>query len=408
MSTRLFRSWRRGVSNHFFGLTHRFYRPVNIHLGGILVGGQHDIPSQEWFRRTADRTRFSMLLSDSPYVVYLREIDGNQQILRDDAMLQETSYFNMADLCRKHMGRYFDSTTPQQICDWMRQYYRFYKTGGWSSQVEHVKGSGHSKDGICPIVNKIVDSDLYEVEDGHHRLAIMLAKGHERAQVIVRGKKRTFAQEELLHVNQTNGTELYQPVPLPEVRTWSLIRKCKDRFAMIRRFLEQRQLTQGHSVLDCACSYGWFVRQFKDHGYHVLGLDRDATAIKLGQLLYDLEESDFAHIHLEDFLSTTENTFDITLCLSILHHYAIGKENASPEDIVAGLSRITRGVLFIDTGQCHEQWFHRTLPEWSTDFIRSFLLKHGKFDTVMVLGEDSDDTGKFAANYSRTFFACVK
>ena len=348
-----------------------------------------------------------MLLRDSPYVSFIRHVDDNPQILEDNDKLVETSYFTMADICRKHTGRYFDATSRKQICQWMREYFQIYKTFGSASHNTPLS-MGHTVGHVLPVVNQILDSDLYEIEDGHHRLAIMLAKGHEQAQVIVRGKKRTFLQEELLRVNQTKGTELYQPVPLSEVQTWSLIRKCEDRFAMINCFLESQHLNRGVRVLDCASSYGWFVKQFKDHGFDVLGIDKDATAIELGQLIYDLEQSDFAHICLEDFLSATKARFDIVLCLSILHHYAIGKENASPEDIVGGLSKITNKVLFVDTGQSHEQWFHKILPEWNTDFVREFLLKNGDFTEVIVLGADADNVGMYSDNYARRLFACVK
>jgi len=398
----------RFLKNSFFYRTLPFRSPTSIAIDKLLVGNMHGFPSQEWFQRTDDRTRLSMRLLDSPYVSFLREVDANPQILSEDEMLRETSYFRMADLCRQHMGWYFAATTPHQICQWMRQYYRLYKTDRGLSLAEPVEGRGHSKDGSLPIVNRIADSDLYEVEDGHHRLAIMLAKGHQHAQVIVRGRKRTFLQKELLRVNQTHGKELYQPVPLPEVQTWSLIRKCEDRFALIYRFIEQQQLNQGLTVVDCACSYGWFVKRFKDRGFRVLGLDKDATAINLGRLIYDLEESDFMNVRLEDFLFTNKNTFDIVLCLSVLHHYALGKETASPEEIVEGLSRITKSFLFLDTGQAYEQWFCKKLPEWNTDFIRDFLLKHGIFKEVIPLGSDTDNVGRYSDNYGRILFACKK
>lgn len=107
----------------------------------------------------------------------------------------------------------------------------------------------------------------------------------------------------------------------------SLIRKSKDRLEMMLQFLKQRQLlAKNTSVRDCACSYGWFVRQFKDRGFRVLGLDRNETAIELGQLIYNLEETDFNLEHLEKFISTNEDIFDIVLCLSILHHYVIARK----------------------------------------------------------------------------------
>jgi SAM-dependent methyltransferase len=408
MSSNLIKKSLRRFKNRFSDQMLKLRSPVNIWLNKLLVGQQYGTPSQEWFRQTHDKTRFSQLLCDSPYVSFLREAIARPSLLDDDAALQKISYYEMANLCRVYTGEYFRATKPEQICQWMRQYYQIFTAFNRDSQTMPLR-NGHSRKKSYPVVNKICDSDLYEVEDGHHRLAVMLVKGWDRAQVIVRGKKRTYLQEELFRVNQTDGTELYQPVPLPEVQTWSLIRKCEDRLAMILQFLKQRQLlSENNSVLDCACSYGWFVRQFKDRGFRVLGLDRDKTAIELGQLIYNIEETDFKLEYLEKFISKNEDTFDIVLCLSILHHYVIGKEKGVPENIVQGLSKITNKVLFIDTGQSHERWFHRVLSQWDTDFIRRFLLENGNFTEVIPLGSDTDNVGKFENNYGRTLFACVK
>jgi len=399
----------------------RFRSPINIPLDKILVGQQNGTPSQNWFRQTGDKSRFSTLLQDSPYVLFLREVDSWPSLLDDDAALQKTSYYKMADLCRVYAGTFFNLTTPQEICQGMRQYYRLYRKFDLYSQTEsiedykkppsnsYLESHGHSAAECFPVVNKIIDSDMYEVEDGHHRLAIMLMKGYKITPVILRGKKRTFIQEELLRVNQTVGPELYQPVPLPEVQTWTLVRNCQDRFTMMMQFLKQKQLTTNDlSFLDCACSYGWFVKQFKNIGFNVIGLDKDINATKIGQLVYALEESDFQNVRLEKFLSINKSKFDIVLCLSILHHYAINKEDGSPEDILRSLTKITGKVLFIDTGQSHEQWLQKTLPLWNPAFIHSFLLKHGDFAEVVPLGLDKDNVGKFRDNYGRTLFACLK
>ncbi len=67
---------------------------------------------------------------------------------------------------------------------------------------------------------------------------------HLKKQIAKKDAELERLSKELLRVNQTKGTELYQPVPMPEVQTWHLIRRCKDRFVMILKFLGQKLLLQ--------------------------------------------------------------------------------------------------------------------------------------------------------------------
>jgi hypothetical protein len=69
---------------------------------------------------------------------------------------------------------------------------------------------------------------------------------------------------------------------------------------------------------------------------------------------------------------------------------------------------ITGSVLFFDTGQSHEEWWRRTLPEWNDEFITEFVQRNTSFDQVIPLGRDADNVGRYANNYQRTLFACVR
>jgi hypothetical protein len=72
------------------------------------------------------------------------------------------------------------------------------------------------------------------------------------------------------------------------------------------------------------------------------------------------------------------------------------------------LAAVTRRVLFFDTGEAHEVWTQPHLGEWTPANIASWLTSHPAFDEVVSLGTDSDGVGRFAGNYGRTLFACVR
>jgi SAM-dependent methyltransferase len=342
-------------------------------------------------------------------VQFLRQIEKDTTLLGNTEFLKTTSYFRMARACLKETGAYFAAKTEESIPQEMRDYFSLYEKYAPDFQEPTPPPEGHSPPATYPVLRRIRNSDCYEVVDGHHRLAIQIVQGKKEAAAVVLGKTRTYLQEALLKVNQIHGVELYQPVPFPEVASWRLVRQCQDRFSMMHTFLEERNLfAPGDRSLDCGCSYGWFVAQFQKLGYQAFGLDRDPKATRIGEMCYGLKEKNFLTEKLEAFLRQDGEPYEVVLFLSLLHHFARGHEPGSPEEVLKQVARRTGKVLFLDTGQGHEGWFSRELPEWDPEFIQKFLIQHGEFSEVTPLGVDADNVESFHNQYRRTLFACLR
>jgi len=56
------------------------------------------------------------------------------------------------------------------------------------------------------------------------------------------------------------------------------------------------------NLVDYSCSYGWFVKSFKDKALKILGIDKDPIPIKIGQVAYGLEKSEIIEHELMVFL----------------------------------------------------------------------------------------------------------
>src|SRR5262245_28993407 len=98
---------------------------------------------------------------------------------------------------------------------------------------------------------------------------------------------------------------------------------------------------------------------------------------------------------------------DVVSCLSLAHHFALGRGAVSVDEFRDQLAHVTRRVLFFDTGQAHETWISADLQKWTPDFIRQWL-RAGGFDEVVALGADHDNQPPYEGNYGRTLFACVR
>ena len=102
------------------------------------------------------------------------------------------------------------------------------------------------------------------------------------------------------------------------------------------------------------------------------------------------------------------NIFDFTSCMSVMHHFVLGKTSYTPEHLLKLLDRITKQVMFFDTGEEHELAFGGTLYGWNVEYIHNWILSNSSFMEVIPLGRDNDRKPPFQGYYNRMLFACVK
>lgn len=383
-----------------------------VPIGSILVGQQSVYPLAKWVEMTGEFERVSLPVVNSPYAAFLRDISADETRLSDERFLREHSYFKMADTAVRHAGHFMGARTDTEIFRVMRDFFDFFRasTGTGFLNKSPFSTRGHSLPNTPIILEKIKYSDNYEVVDGHHRIAVAAVGGCDRIRAVIVGERTSYLQDLVLAGRQTHGDrELYQPLSQPEVGSWPSVRRCRDRFEMMEKFLRREGIDpEGLNLLDCSCSYGWFLREFKHIGLTVLGIDRDPIPVRIGKIAYSLSEEEIIQEDLVTFLEREGGTYDIVLFLSILHHFALGREKGEVAKILRRLDEITGRILFLDTGQNHERWFAKSLPEWDDEFISRTVCEHTSFQRIVKLGEDEDDRGPYKNQYRRSLFACLR
>ncbi|MGW0228640.1 hypothetical protein ACWDWO_10035 [Actinopolymorpha singaporensis] len=265
------------------------------------------------------------------------------------------------------------------------------------------------------LVAPIRDSDCFQVLDGHHRLALLAHRGAESASVKVKRVAVTTPLQDLLGQMSWIGgkKELYQPIDAPELqRSWTTVRRCTDRLSMMERRLATEGIDgPGHSYLDVACCYGWFVHRMEERGFAAEGIERDPLAPRLAAGVYGLDPARITVGDAVEFLRAARDAgrkWDVVSCFSLLHHFVLGRASVSAEELAGLLDSVTGRVLFLDTGQEHEAWFARSLRGWDTEHVHRFLTTHTSFDRVVDLGPDEDAVAPYADNYGRHLFAGIR
>lgn len=355
-----------------------------------------------------------MPLRDSPHVRFLEQYRALGDTLFERRMLGDTPYFKNAVQAVRFCGSYFGHRTPEGIADQARSFARLYErtARGDATEVEFAYRRRHSAPASLPVVRETLTPNTFQVSDGHHRLAVAWALGRREVAVTAAPPRMpTPLQSLVLACAQTRGRrELYQPVESVEFDGgWNVVRRCDDRLAIMLEFLAAAGRPLGTlSVLDVACSYGWFVDAFARRGADALGVDADLSALKIGRIAYGLRPEQTVHSDLQTFLSSSGRTWDVVLLLSVLHHFVLNPKRGRAEDLLRMADRVTGTCLFVDTGQAHERWWRGALARWDDDFVIDFIRRHTSFSRVIRLGADLDYDGPYRENYGRTLFACMR
>jgi hypothetical protein len=380
-------------------------KPVRVPIANLLCGGENLIPAAQYALITGKPLRPSTPVSQGPHAALLREYALEGEKLLSPGRFEQTAYYRNASECLDLVGLYFPYVKEtHQIVKIAERFIRQFVK---NEPVPDLPG--HNKPNEPIDVRPIRLSDCFEVINGNHRIAAAIYHGDKFIEVLPRQEAVLTPMQELLRnvLWQDGRIELYQPVGLPEVQNWTLVRHCSDRFALMRDFLQARQLLMG-TYVDLGASYGWFVAQMRALGFQSYGVERDPMALRVGELLYDNNKDFLIRSELVRYLRENNRKFDVVSCFSVAHHFALGRAGITAEELMGMIDRITEKVLFFDTGQCHEEWFKESLKEWDADFIEKWLYKNTTFKKVLRLGTDCDSVKPFEQNYRRTLFACIR
>jgi 2-polyprenyl-3-methyl-5-hydroxy-6-metoxy-1,4-benzoquinol methylase len=376
-----------------------------IELGKLLMGGEAGYSSASYARITGDLLRPSRPIAESPHVELLQAYRANGADMFLPELFEATSYYKNAAICIELYGHYFDLKDPKDIVKKARNFCGMLDGKDLDIPAKEVNGAS-----LPVIVRRIASSDCYEIVKGQHRLAIASVKEVESSECLVQPCAPIFTpiQQMIMDSNWTMGRpEVYQPIAAPEVATWPAVRKCSDRAEMMAQWLVEKGIRSG-SYLDICCSYGWFVVEMRRRGFQAFGIDRDTAALSVGRLAYGLDGAANQITDVITFLDKREHRYDIVSCFSILHHFVRGHMRCSAAEFIRKVDAATGKVLFLDTGECHEDWFKEVLAGWDAEFIKKWLQEHTTFSRIEILGTDSDNVSPYEKQYQRHLFACSR
>ena len=389
-------------------------RIKEIDLRRTLSYGEASHDAGKWAEITGDMQRASLLLTDSPHVKFLEKYREIGETLFLPQNFEQTAYYKNARECVAVTGNYFGQTTLEGITAQARSFINLYNCIITNNplEVKFPSTACHSPSHSLPVVRKTWTPKTVQIDDGMHRLAIAWVSGRKETKALVLPAMPTKLQSLVTQVARSQKLPgLYQSISSVEFDdSWAVIRRCTERLDMMLKFLSLgNYFADDLSVLDLGCSYGWFVSEFLKKGANVIGVDANGAALKIGQIAYGLTAKQVIESDLLGYLENCDRTYDVVLLLSVLHHFALNPNpTKSPAEVLKRADAVTESVLFIDTGQAHEQRYRKKLADWDDDFIINFVKQHSSFDRVIPLGVDLDRGQQWCTDFGRTLFACVR
>lgn len=186
-----------------------------------------------------------------------------------------------------------------------------------------------------------------------------------------------------------------------------LERECEDRWDVIKKTIPDNC----YFVSDVGSQNGYFLMKMVEQGYYGIGyeIDEDSTWIsKQIALINNMHNANFYNVNVTPEISAHMPSSDITICMSVFHHWVRNQSLSYANDVMQGIVNSTRKCLIFETGQSDEEadWassldFMKDSPK---EWIRNYLIELG-FKEVKYLG---DFNASHISNVNRHLFVAYK
>ena len=196
-----------------------------------------------------------------------------------------------------------------------------------------------------PLPTKLNADGRFELLDGHHRAAQIIANADPSRQpgpirVAVKHISPTW---QTLHDDLNGVTKqghfLYQPIEHPWFDDWGCERphaiRYQEIYAAVEEYRDQPQLSS-NIHLDIGCNNGRLCREFNRYdraagrkGWGSYGIDTNKNILSVAERLNMIMGTDVSYFHcgLDKFLEGHQSSrFAVITCLSVVHHLLRSKD----------------------------------------------------------------------------------
>lgn len=195
----------------------------------------------------------------------------------------------------------------------------------------------------------------------------------------------------------------YHSVWLGETTSKSVSRDGEERWEMIKGIIHKYDIK---SYLDLGCAEGFYVRKAANEGCFSIGIDNNPDIFSLSQAAKGIEKeknTGFVQQKIGAELFDTLPSFDMVVCLSVLHHVIRIEGLDAMKGYMKQIARIHNKAFLFDMGTSKEAGQKSELPDMGEkpEIWIEALLKECGFENIEMLGSTPSPNG-----VPRPFFLC--
>jgi hypothetical protein len=373
----------------------------------LLLGAQGGHDAVAFSEAIGSLALGSRQMDASPHVDLLRSAVKAQRDLTDDE-IRDSEYWAFAHSVSEMDGSWFGANTEVEFLEVTRNFIEW----ALDRAPRKTRAAGTPFDDKI-LVAAISDGPLFQIIDGHHRVAASIVRGNASLRVHRTWLRSvTPLQRRLLELNsaQHHAKALRQPVPAKEVETgWVVTANCADRFVRMMRFLERESSarTPEPTFIDVGSSYGWFLGEMKQFGYAVQGIVADRAFVDISTSYFGLGTEEIIVGDLTESVEQLNGASDVVSCFELLNVFDGGRGRDETARLIKAIDRIVDRVLVVD---CDEDPGRASTPitDSTGTSLTRLILDNTSFREVVDLGENRDPLGAWSVCPRSRLIALVR
>jgi hypothetical protein len=360
---------------------------IDVDPSRLLIGAQGGHDAIAFAESLGELRLGSTTMVDSPHVRLLQAAMEHSSSLTD-AEIRASDYWAFGHSVAAIDGAWFGANDDDEFLTVTRNFI------DWTlERAPRVTSSAGSPFDDHILVARVNGSPMLQVIDGHHRVAAAIVRGETSLRV-----NRTWLNVETplqrrlhqLNVTRQGADALEQPLPSPDVASWTTTSDCASRLLRMVQFLgaEASSAVTQRSFLDVSSSYGWYLAEMKKFGFVVRGIETDDGASGIGRSFLGLRPEELVVGSLTESLEGLTETSDVVACFRLPELFDAGRDVGR---LAKAIDRVVDHVLFVDVDEHPEGAPGGAPPRVGT--LTRLLLDNTSFQRVVDLGENHDPVG---------------
>jgi len=378
------------------------HRDLDVQL--LVLGAQGGKEAGAFAQAAGTLAFGSLPMEAGPHVTLLRAALASGGQLSDE-QIRSSSYWGFAKQVTRVAGGWFGARDDDELLRVSRNFVE------WAlGDCERVTNDGGSPFDDSILVARLSGSPVFQIIDGHHRVARAIARGERTVKVHRTWLDNESPLQQRLELLSGGTRTMRQPVPAREVESgWVVTTNCADRLLRIVRFLE-RDLDAPASAtyLDVGAGYGWYLGEMRRFGLQVLGIEPDVRAVSIGTSFYGLTDGDFVVGEATASVEDLAGPYDVVSCFGLRALLQGCGTQLETTRLIKGLDRISGRVLFVDSDDRPDGRTSGADEDPSATSLTSLILANTSFRQVIDLGSNHDPIGPWSVGSGSRLLAFVR